>query len=390
MINKSKKIYLDSAATPPVADEVLKVMRAYERQKFGNAASLHSFGREARIGLEKARKSLAGILNAEEKEIIFTGSASESNNLALKGYALANKTRGKKIIISAIEHDCVRQSAAWLKKQGFEIVELPVDSKGLVSTRDLETAIKPGTILVSIIHANNEIGTIQDLVAMGRICKKHGVCLHTDAAQSFGKIKIDVKKLGIGMLTASAHKIYGPQGVALLYKRQDIRLEPLIHGGGQEFGWRSGSVNVAGAVGMAKAAEMAVAEMDEEGTRQKELRDYFIARALKEIKGCHLSGHPTKRLANNINLRFEGIEGEALIMRLDAAGVAASTGSACSSEKLQASQILLALGLPHKDVHGSLRISLGRATTKKNLHETLIILKKSVADLRRISPFKLK
>jgi len=409
MKSQHPKIYLDYAATTPIAAEAIKAMAPFLDQKFGNASSLHSFGREAEIALEKSRAGLAKSLNANPAEIIFTSSATESNNLALKGFALANQTRGKHIIISTIEHDCVRNSAAWLKKQGFKITELPVDQYGFVRPADLKKAITQETILVSIIHANNEIGTIQDLAAIGKICASKNICFHTDAAQSFGKIKINVHALNIGMLTASGHKIYGPKGIALLYKRRDVRLEPLLHGGGQESGLRSGTSNIAGAVGLAKATELSYQSAARENTRLTKLRDYFIGRALKEIPGAYLNGAPIvsptqitrsaqkitagattpARLANNINLRFDGIEGESLLMRLDAEGIAVSTGSACSSAKLQASPVLLALGLPHQSVHGSLRFSLGRQTTKSDLDYTLKILAREVANLRQISPFKL-
>lgn len=389
MIKKSP-IYLDYAATTPILPEVFKVMRPLAAKNFGNPASLHSFGQKAALILENSRATIAQLLNAKPQEIIFTGSATESNNLALKGFALANKKRGNHIIISSIEHDCIRASATWLKNQGFEITELPVDKFGLIDPQILKQKITPQTILVSIIHGNNEIGTVQDLEALAKICAQKNVCFHTDAAQSFGKIKIDVQKLNLGLLTASSHKIYGPKGAAFLYRRQDLKLEPLLHGGGQEFGLRSSTSNVMGIAGLAKAAEICYRDLKTETARLIKLRDYFITSALKKIPGCHLNGHPTKRLPNNINLRFDGLEGEALLMRLDAWGIAVSTGSACSSAKLQASPVLLALGLPHQAVHGSLRFSLGRHTTKQELDFTLKILSQEVKKLRQISPFKLK
>jgi len=389
-----KTIYLDYAATTPVDKRVAKTMEPYFTDKFGNTMSLHSFGQEAKLVLENSRQVLADLINAKPNEIIFTGSATESNNLALKGIAFAvagnpafaKASAGKHIIISSIEHACIMESAKWLEKQGFEITKLPVDKYGMVNPKDVEKAIRPETILVSIIHASNEIGTIQPIAEIGKICREKKVYFHTDAVQSFGKIPIDVKKMNIDLLTVSSHKMCGPKGVALLYVREGIKIVPLLHGGGQENGLRSSTVNVAGIVGFAKAAELCKSEMKTEGARQTKLRDKLI-KEISKIKGAYLNGHPKKRLANNVNFSFDFIEGESIIMRLDLEGVACSTGSACSSIKLEPSYVLLATGLKPEQAHGSLRISLGRFTTEKEINKLISVLPKIIKDIRQISPY---
>ena len=382
-----KKIYLDYAATTPVDKRVLKAMEPYFSEKFGNTMSLHSFGQEAKLALENSRAVLANLINAKPNEIIFTGSATESNNTALKGIAFANKDKENHIIISSIEHPCIVESAKWLEKQGFKVTKLPVDKYGLVNPEDVKKTITNKTILVSIIHASNEIGTIQNISEIGKICREKRVYFHTDASQSFGKIPIDVKKMNIDLLTASSQKIYGPKGAGFLYVREGIRLAPLLHGGGQENGLRSSTSNVPAIVGFAKAAEICQKEMKKEQKRQEKLRDYLIKNLLK-IKGSYLNGSPKKRLANNVNVRFDFIEGEALIIQLDMAGIACSTGSACSSATLEPSHVLLAIGLKPQEAHGSLRISLGRQTTKKDMDYLLKVLPKIIKKIRDISPFK--
>jgi len=384
----TSKIYLDYAATTPVDSRVLKAMLPYFSEKFGNTMSLHSFGQEAKEALEESREAVANLLGAKPQEIIFTGSATESNNLALKGIALANRDRGRHIIISPIEHACVMESSKWLESQGFEITRLKVDKYGLVSSDDIRKAIKKETILVSIMHANNEIGTIEPIEEIGKICKEKGVYFHTDAAQSFGKILIDVNKMNIDLLTTSSHKMYGPKGAAALFIRKGTKIEPLIHGGGHESGLRSSTVNVAAIVGFAEAARICEREMKKEAQREIKLRDKLINGVLKKIEGSHLNGEPKKRLPNNINFSFPGIEGESLIMQLDFLGIAASTGSACSSEKLEPSHVLLAIGLKPEQAHGSLRLSLGRWTKEKDIDYVLEVLPKVVKRLREISPFK--
>ena len=382
-----KHIYLDYAATTPVDKRVVKEMQPYFSEKFGNTMSLHFFGQEAKLALEQSRGILAGIINAEPNEIIFTSSATESNNLALKGVALANKSKGNHIIVSSIEHPCIVESAKWLKKQGFEITEVPVDKYGTVNLEDIKNAITGKTILVSVIHASNEIGTIEPIEKIGKICKDAGILFHTDASQSFGKISINVRKMNIDLLTTSSHKIYGPKGAGFLYVKKGIIIEPILHGGGQENGLRGSTVNVPAIVGFAKAAEICQKEMLKESKRLTKLRDKLIKSVLK-IKDSHLNGSPKNRLANNANFWFDFIEGESIIMMLDLEGIACSTGSACSSFKLEPSHVLLATGLRPEQAHGSLRISLGRFTTEKEINQLIKVLPSIIKKIRAISPFK--
>ena len=380
-----RKIYFDYAATTPVDPRVMKEMVPYFSKKFGNTMSLHSFGQEAKLALEKSRDIAADLIKARPEEIIFTGSATESNNLALKGVA-AVKGRGH-IIISSIEHHCVLESAKWLEKKGFKITKLKTDKYGLVEPEDVRKAIRKDTILVSIIHASNEIGTIQPIAEIGKICREKGVYFHTDAAQSFGKIPIDVNKMNIDLLTASSHKIYGPKGAALLFIKKGVVIEPILHGGGQESGLRSSTVNIPAIVGFAKAIETAKKEMAAESKRLAGLRNKIVKGTLK-IKGSYLNGHPKNRLPNNANFRFDFVEGESMVIQLDLAGIAASTGSACSSATLEPSHVLLAIGLKPEQAHGSLRVSLGRWTTEKEINYFLKVLPEIIKRLRRISPFK--
>ncbi len=382
-----KKIYFDYAATTPVDSRIIKEMLPYFSEDFGNTMSLHSFGQEAKLALEKSRETVADLIEAKPGEIIFTSSATESNNLALKGISFANEDRGKHIIISSIEHPCVMESAKWLEGQGFEVTKLSVDKYGLIDPDDVEKTIRKDTILVSIIHASNEIGTIQPIEKIGKICKRKGVYFHTDASQSLGKIPIDVNKMDIDLLTASSHKMYGPKGAAFLFVREGVNIEPILHGGGQEAGLRSSTVNLPAIVGFAKAGEICKKEMTKEAKRLRILRDKLIKNVLK-IKDAHLNGHPNKRLPNNANFWFSFIEGESLVIRLDLEGIAVSTGSACSSIKLEPSPVLLAIGLKPQEAHGSLRISLGRWTTEKEINYLIKILPKVVKKLREISPFK--
>ncbi len=382
-----KRIYMDYAASTPVRKEVLAEMEPYFAEKYGNASSLHSFGGEALEALEIARKRIAAVINAEPSEIIFTSGGTESDNLAIKGAAFANQHKDNHIIVSSIEHDAVMQTARFLEKDGFSVTRLPVDEYGLVDPVELLNSITKDTILVSIMHANNEVGTIEPVGEIGKICRQHGVLFHTDAVQSFGKIPIDVKTMNIDLLTLSSHKIYGPKGVGALFVRKGVKLEPILHGGGQESGLRSGTENVAGIVGFGKAAELAHAEMDAESVRLSKLRDKLISGALK-IDNTQLNGHPEKRLPNNVNLRFKFIEGEGLVMLLDEAGIATSTGSACSSKSLEPSHVLLALGLKHEDAHGSLRVTLGKETKDDDIDYFLETLPGCIETLRRISPFK--
>lgn len=384
----TKKIYLDYAATTPVDPRVLRAMLSYFTEKFGNTMSIYSFGQEAKQALEESRETVVDLMGAKPKEIIFTSSATESNNLALKGVALANRGRGNHIIISQIEHPCIMESAKWLEEQGFKITRLPVDKHGLVNPDDVEKAIRRETILVSVIHASNEIGTIEPIEEIGKICKEKGVYFHTDAAQSFGKIPINVNKMNIDLLTASSHKMYGPKGAACLFARGGVKIAPILHGGGHESGLRSSTVNVPAIVGFAKAVEIAKKEMRREGQRLTKLRDKLIKGILQKIEGSHLNGHPQKRLLNNANFWFEFIEGESMVIQLDLLGIAASTGSACSSAKLEPSHVLLAIGLKPQEAHGSLRLSLGKWTTEREINFVLNVLPKIINNLRKISPFK--
>jgi len=382
-----RRVYMDYAATTPVDPRVLKAMKPYFLKYYGNSMSLHSWGIKAKEALEESREKIAGLMNANPKEVIFTGSATESDNMTLKGIAFANKERGKHIIISSIEHHAVLEPAEWLEKQGFEITHLPVDQYGLVDLKKLEDAIRKDTILVSIIFGNNEIGVIQDIEEIGKICRERGVYFHSDATQAFGKIPIDVKKMNIDLLTVNAHKMYGPKGVGALYVKDGISIEPLLHGGGHEFGLRSSTVNIAGIVGFAATAEIQKKEMNEDARKQTELRDRLIKEVLK-IEDSHLNGHPKKRLPNNANFWFAYIEGESLIIQLDMRGIAASTGSACSSASLEPSHVLLAIGLKPEEAHGSLRLTIGKYTTKEDVDYVSKVLPGVVENLRKISPFK--
>jgi len=382
------KVYLDYAATTPVAPQVLKKMLPYFSDKFGNTMSLHSFGQEAKQALDASRGIIAQAIGAKPEEIIFTSSATESNNLALKGIAFANKTKGRHIIISSIEHHCIIESAQWLETQGFEITRLKVDKDGLVDPQDLEKTIRPDTILVSIMHANNEIGTIEPIQELGKICARRGVYFHTDASQTFGKLPINVKKMQIDLLTASSHKMYGPKGAALLFIKKGVQIEPIIHGGGHEMGLRSSTVNIPAIIGFSEAVKLCHEQMAKEAQREKKLRDKLIKGILKYIPGSHLNGHPTQRLANNINFWFDYVEGESIVFQLNSYGIAASTGSACSSPNLEPSHVLLAIGLKPGQAHGSLRLSLGRETKEQDIDYTLKVLPQIIQNLRKISPFK--
>ncbi len=382
-----KKVYLDYAASTPVDPRVIRAMMPYFFNEPGNSMSLHGFGRIANDAVEKARLQVASLMKAQPEEMVFTGSATESNNLALKGTAEANQKRGKHIIISPIEHDCVMESALWLEKKGFEITRLKVNKYGLVDLKQLKKAIKKDTILVSIMHASNEIGTVQPIKEIGRICREKGVYFHTDAAQSLGKLPIDVNKMNIDLLTGSSHKMYGPKGAACLFVRRGVNINPILHGGGQESGLRSSTLNVPAIVGFGFACSIALKKMSAESEKQIKLRDKLIKGVLK-IKGSYLNGHPSQRLPNNANFRFDFIEGESLVMQLDLSGIAVSTGSACSSAKLEPSHVLIAIGLKPEQAHGSLRLSLGRWTSKEDIDFVLKVLPKVIKKLRSISPFK--
>ncbi len=381
---KPDRIYLDNAATTRVDPEVIKVMSPYLGERFGNSSSLHHLGREAERALSKSRETISRKVRARDHRLAFTSGGTESNNLALKGVAFANRKRGRHIITSAIDHDCVLNSCKWLERQGFEVTYLPVDREGFVNLSDLEKAIRKDTVLVSIIHANNEIGTLQDLKGIGEICHDKGVYFHTDACQSFTKAEINLEKQNIDLLTVNSHKIYGPKGVGGLFVRRGVEIEPLMHGGGHEFGLRSGTVNVPGIVGFARAAEIMKDSHIKHMTR---LRDMLIDGAL-EIEDSWLNGPRKQRLCNLAHFCFRYIEGESLLVHLDLKGIAASTGSACSSKSLEPSHVLMAIGLKPEEAHGSIRMSLGRDNTRDEIEYTLEALRESVETLRKISPFK--
>jgi cysteine desulfurase len=385
-----KKIYLDYAATTPVDPRVLKAMTPYFSKQFANTMSLHEMGQTTSEVIENSRKIIALFINAKVEEIYFTSSATESNNLALKGVAFANREKGKNhIIISSVEHDCVLESSRWLRRQGFKVDELDVDKYGFINIDQLKKLINRSTILVSVIHGNNEVGTIQDIASIGKICRKKNVYFHTDASQSLGKVKIDVEKMNIDLLTASSHKIYGPKGVAILYVRKGVVIEPIIHGGGHENGLRSSTSNVPAIVGMAKAVEILQKEGKKENERLEKLRNLLIKGILENIKGTHLNGHPVNRLSNNANISFPSIEGESLLMELDFEGVEVSTGSACSSRNLMPSHVLMALGAKPQTAHGSIRLSVGRFTTEEEIHKAVKIFIKVVNKLKKFSPFSI-
>ena len=380
---------MDYAATTPVDDEILEEMMPFFRKYYGNASSIHSFGREAFEAVENARVQVADLLSSDAEEIIFTSGGTESDNLALKGIAYLNKekrdTKGYNIITSEIEHPAVLETCIHLKKQGFKVKFLPVDKYGLIKTSDLEDAISKDTFLVTIMFANNEIGTIEPIEEIGKITKKYNVLLHTDAVQAIGKISVDVNKLNIDLLTISSHKIYGPKGVGALFVRKGVKLEPLAHGGGHEKGLRSSTLNTPGIVGLGKACELGKKRMNKDTVHMKNLRDNLIKNVLK-IEESYLNGHPEKRLVNNTHFRFTAIEGESLNLMLDDKGIAAATGSACSSKKLQASHVLLALGLDPAEAHGSIRLTLGRSSSKEDVEYVSNVLPDIVQNLRNMSP----
>lgn len=384
--NFKNTIYLDNAATTRTRQEVVDSMMPYFTELYGNPSSIYQFAGKSRIAVENARGTIARFIGAEPKEIYFTAGGSESDNWALKASAFALREKGKHIITTKIEHHAVLHTCEYLEKLGFEITYLDVDPEGMVNPEDVEKAIRPDTILISVMFANNEIGTIEPIGQIGEIAKNHKVLFHTDAVQAFGHEKIDVNELHIDMLSASGHKFGGPKGVGIFYLRSGIRIGNLIHGGAQERGLRAGTHNVPGIVGMEKAVKLAEAEWETDREKETKLRDYLIERVLKEIPYTRLNGHRTKRLANNANFCFRYIEGESLLIMLDQEGICASSGSACTSGSLDPSHVLLAIGLPHEIAHGSLRISLFAETTAKEIDYTVDKLKLIVQRLRDMSP----
>jgi len=358
-----KRIYMDHSATTPVAPEVLAAMLPYFGEKFGNASSLHRSGREAKEALEDSREKVAALLGARAEEIIFTSGGTESDNLALKGIARKNRKLGKHIITTQIEHPAILETCRALEKDGFEVTYLPVTGEGLVELSTLEASIRPDTILISVMHANNEVGTIQPLEEIGRLAAERDIYLHSDAVQSVGKIPVNVDDLGVDLLSLSAHKLYGPKGVGALYIRKGTKLESIIQGGGHERRLRSGTENISGIVGLARAAELAERDMPREAERLAGLRDRLSELVLGKVKDAWINGTTKKRLPGNLNFGFKYVEGESLLLFLDSKGICVSTGSACSSHKLEPSHVLMSLGLKPEECHGSLRITLGMSNT---------------------------
>jgi len=382
------RIYMDHGATTAVDPEVKKEMMKFFSDEYGNASQMYEYGRNAAMAVQEARERVAKLIGAEqEREIIFNSGGTEADNTALKGIMLAKRNKKKHMITSVIEHPAILRTAEFLETQGIKVTYLPVDKFGLINLEDLKKEISSETALVSIMHANNEIGTIEPVKEIGEIAHDVGALFHTDAVQTVGKIPVDVKKLNIDLLSLSSHKLYGPKGVGALYKKQGIRLEPLMHGGGHEKGYRSGTENVSGIVGLGKATEIAQKELLKEKEKLTKMRDRIIDNFLN-VEDTILNGHRTKRLPHNANLSFKYVEGEALILRLDAKGIYGSTGSACSTKKLEASHVLLAIGLRHEVAHGSLRLTLGRWNTDKEVDYVIKEVPRVIKELREMSAFR--
>ncbi len=378
-------VYLDNAATTAVSPEVLEAMLPYFTQHYGNPSSVHGTGRDARKAVENARRQVAAALNAQPSEIYFTAGGSESDNWALKGVAFANRKKGSHIITTAIEHHAILHTCAWLEKQGFSVTYLPVDGEGRVDPAAVEAAIREDTILISVMAANNEIGTLQPIGEIGRIARAHKVLFHTDAVQAVGAIPLDVQALNVDLLSLSGHKFHGPKGIGALYIRRGTRLDSLVHGGAQERGQRAGTENLPGIVGLGKAIEIAARDLAENAARITALRDRLMDGILAAIPDVRVNGSRTHRLPNNVNVSVRYIEGESMLLRLDLAGIAASSGSACTSGSLDPSHVLLAIGLPHEVAHGSLRMTLSSDTTQADIDRVLEVLPGIVADLRSMS-----
>lgn len=385
MTTEKKTVYMDNSATTPVRKEVTEEMLPYMTENFGNPSSIYEIGKISKHAIDKARKKIANALGSEENEIYFTSGGTESDNWAIKGIAFANRSKGKHIITSSIEHHAVLHTCAWLESQGFEVTYLPVDKYGMVFPEEVKKAIRDDTILISVMLANNEIGTIQPVEEIGRIAKENLIYFHTDAVQAIGHVPIDVNKMNIDLLSLSGHKFEGPKGCGALYIRNGTKIDTFLHGGSQERKRRAGTENVPAIAGLGKAIELATAEIEESNKTLLELRERLIKGLLK-IPKAHLNGHPTKRLANNVNVTFEYIEGESLLLLLNAKGIFASTGSACNSSSLEPSHVLTACGVPHEIVHGSLRLSLGRMNSEQDVDRVLEAVPEIVQKLRNMSP----
>jgi len=381
-----KKIFLDHAATTPTDLRVVEAMLPYFSDSFGNPSSIHSLGLETRTAVAEAREKVASLISAAGDEIIFTSGGTEADNLAIKGIAQANAQRGKHIVTTRIEHHAVEESCRYLEKQGFKVTHVAVDQDGLVDPREVERAVTPETILISVMHANNEVGTIQPIAEISRVARSRGIYFHTDAVQTVGHIPAKVDELGVDLLAISAHKLYGPKGVGVLYVRKGTRIVPFMHGGGQERGLRATTENVPGIVGFGKAAEIAQAEMNAESKHVTRLRDRLIKGLLERIPQVRLNGHATKRLPNNVNISIASVEGESLAVSLDLEGIAVSTGSACSSEAMEPSHVLTAMGVPAELARGSVRFSLGKKNTDEEIDRVLEAFPRIVSRLRAVSP----
>lgn len=381
-----KTIYFDHAATTPVSSEVLEKMLPYLKGNFGNPSSIYFLGRESKKAIEEAREKVANAIGANPREIFFTGSGTEADNWAIKGVAYSNRNKGNHIIATSIEHHAVLHACRYLESDGFEVTYLPVDENGLVSPEDVLKEIKPGTILISVMFANNEIGTIQPIKEIGKIAKDRGIIFHTDAVQAVGSVPIDVNDLNVDLLSMSAHKLYGPKGVGALYIRKGVKISSFIHGGAQERGRRASTENVAGIVGLGEAIKIATENMEENNKKLMSLRDRTIEEVLEKIPYTRLNGDRYKRLPGNVNFSFEFIEGESLLLMLDMKGIAASSGSACTSGSLDPSHVLLAIGLPHEIAHGSLRITFGKDNTHEDIDALMDVLPEIVGRLREMSP----
>ncbi|MBI5183679.1 MAG: cysteine desulfurase NifS [Nitrospinae bacterium] len=382
-----KIVYLDNNATTPLHPEVLEEMLPFLKEDFGNPSSLHQFGRKVKVKIDEAREKVAGIIGADPSEIVFTGGGSEADNLAIKGVAFASKEKGRHIITSQIEHHAVLNTCKYLERNGYRITYIPVDKYGMVKPEDVAEAISDDTILITIHHSNNEIGTIQPIKEISKIAEERGIIFHTDAVQSLGKLPLNVDDMGVTLLSVSAHKLNGPKGVGACYIRKGIRrLHPLINGGNQEMKRRAGTENVAGIIGFSKACEIASACMEEERERLISLRDKLQNGLTEKISHVRLNGHPTERLPTTLNMSFEYVEGETLMINLDLEGIAVSTGSACSSGSLEPSHVLVAMGIPYEVIHGSLRFSLGRENTEEDIERVLEVLPPIVEKVRKMSP----
>ena len=382
----SKLIYLDNAATTKVHPQVLEAMMPYFSEEYGNPSSIYSFAGKSKKAVEDARQTVADFLGANANEIYFTGGGSESDNWALKATAFAKKEKGNHIITSAIEHHAILHTCEYLEKNGFEVTYVGVDEDGVIKLDELKAAIRPTTIMISVMFANNEIGTIQPIKEIGEIAHEHGILFHTDAVQAYGQLPINVDELHIDMLSSSGHKLNGPKGIGFLYIRKGVKIRSFIHGGAQERKRRAGTENVPGIVGYGVAAERAANTMEERTAKERKIRDHLIDRVLAEVPYTRLNGHRTDRLPNNANFSFQFVEGESLLIMLDMDGICGSSGSACTSGSLDPSHVLLAIGLPHEIAHGSLRMTIGEETTKEDMDYVVDKIKEIVTKLRKMSP----